>query len=80
MSLRDHPPAPGTRSGRKWRVDEILAELPEEDGEALVEWLHDLRFSPEKIVDELRREGFTIAVASVASYRSKVLGIGDRLR
>jgi hypothetical protein len=81
MSLRDHPPEPSTRrGGRAFRVDEILAELDPDDREALLEWVNDLRYSPERIVAELRSEGHTITANSIASYRYEKLGIGNRRR
>jgi hypothetical protein len=61
-------------------VDEILAELPEEDAEALRSWLADLRYSPEKIRDELAVEKIHVGVATIARYRYEVLGLGERKR
>lgn len=80
MSLRDHPPTPGGKPGRRHRVLEVLDELEPEDAEALRGWIADLRFSPEKIADEIKKEGFTITPNSIASYRYNVLGLGERKR
>jgi hypothetical protein len=81
VSLRDHPPDPLVgRGGRAWRVEEILDELDPEDREALEAWLRDLRFSPEKIVAELRVEGISCSDSAIAKYRFEKLGLGKRKR
>ena len=80
MSLRDHLPTVAGKPGRRHRVIEILADLDVDDRAALEEWLADLRYSPEKISAELRREGITISPASIARYRFNVLGLGSRQR
>lgn len=80
MSLRDREPVPTQPAGRRYRIDEILDELDDDEGDALRGWLADLRFSPESIRKELIAEGIPISTNAIASYRFSVLGLGERSR
>jgi hypothetical protein len=79
VSLADRNLTPRSRQYR-YRVDEILDELDAPDRAVLEGWLADLSLSPELISDELAAEGHAISAGSVATYRFRKLGLGERRR
>lgn len=79
MSLR-RDAVPPAGPGRRRRIEELYEELDQGDADTLREWVADLRYSPEFIAGELKKDGVRCSPSSVASYRYEVLGIGERKR
>lgn len=60
----------GQRAGQSSRIDQIIAELGEQDGKDLVEALNDLSVRPAQIIKALQARKILLSGSVITRYRA----------
>ncbi len=60
----------GQRAGQSSRIDQIIAELGEQDGKDLLEALNDLSVRPAQIIKALQARKILLSGSVITRYRA----------
>jgi hypothetical protein len=60
----------GQRAGQSSRIDQIIAELGEQDGKDLLEALNDLSVRPAQIIKALQARKIVLSGSVITRYRA----------
>ena len=60
----------GQRAGQSNRIDQIIAELGEQDGKDLLEALNDLSVRPAQIIKALQARKIVLSGSVITRYRA----------
>ncbi len=60
----------GQRAGQSSRIDQIIAELGEQDGKDLIEALNDLSVRPAQIIKALQARKILLSGSVITRYRA----------